>query len=325
MNATDTAASAWLPSASSTIASDVDSLFNFILYAGTAMLLIVTLGVVIFSIRYRRRGKAGLTHGKDHSLPMEIAWTGIPVVLIMIVFVWGFNGFMRMNVVPHNALEIKVTGQRWFWTFDYPGGANTLNELVVPVNRPVKLLMSSTDVIHSFFVPDFRIKMDLLPNRYTITWFEATRTGLFPLYCAEYCGKGHSEMLGTVRVIEGSAYADWLESSTVLGEGLSLPEYGEELYRTKACVTCHATDQAVTVGPGLSGRYNTELLMSDGSRVTMDENYLRESILNPRAKVANGFPPTMPTYQGILKDRQVDALIAYIKALNETEEPKEID
>lgn len=317
MNATDTATSAWLPSASSTIASDVDALFNFILYAGTAMLAIVVLGVVIFGWRYRRRGKAGLTPGKDHSLAMEIAWTGVPVILIMIVFVWGFNGYMRMNVVPHNALEIKVTGQRWFWSFDYPEGATSLNELIVPVHRPVKLLMSSTDVIHSFFVPDFRLKMDLLPNRYTIAWFEATRTGMFPIYCAEYCGKGHSEMLGTVRVVDDSAYTNWLESNTVLGEGLSLPEYGADLYRTKACVTCHSLDKSPQEGPSFLGRYGTEVLMSDGSRVTIDENYLRESILEPRAKLANGFQPVMPTYQGILKQRQVDALVAYIKALNE--------
>ena len=317
MDSTDTTFSNWLPSASSTMAGDVDSLFNFILFASIAMLAIVTVGVIVFGIRYRRRGKAGLTSGKDHSLPLEIAWTGIPVVLIMIVFVWGFTSFMKMNVVPHDALEVKVTGQRWFWTFDYPEGANSLNELVVPIGRPIKLLMSSKDVIHSFFVPDFRVKMDLVPNRYTITWFEATRMGQFPIYCAEYCGKGHSEMLGTVRVVTDSAYTAWLDANTVLGEGLSLEEYGAQLYTTKACKTCHSLDKSIKEGPGFLGRYGTELLMSDGARVISDENYLRESILSPKAKVANGFQPVMPTFQGILKERQIDALIAYIKSLNE--------
>lgn len=320
MNGSDSTTSAWLPSASSTIANDVDALFNFILYAGTALFLIVTLGVVIFAWRYRRRGKAGLTDKKDHSLPLEIAWTAIPVVLIVIVFIWGFNGYMRMNVVPHNALEVKVTGQRWFWSFDYPEGASSMNEMVVPVNRPIKLVMSSTDVIHSFFVPDFRVKMDLLPNRYTVAWFEATRTGIFPIYCAEYCGKGHSLMLGSVRVVDDSTYAAWIESNASFGEGLPLVEYGADLYQTAACYTCHTVDGTVKEGPSFVGRFDTEILLADGSRVTVDDNYIRESILSPRAKLAHGFAAVMPTYQGILKDRQIDALIAYVKSLNNVEE-----
>lgn len=281
------------------------------------MFAIVVGAVALFVWRYRRRGKAGLTSGVDHSLSLEITWTLIPVILILIVFFWGFNDYMRMNIVPHDALEIKVTGQRWFWTFDYPDGVNTVNELVVPIGKPVELLMSSTDVIHSFFVPDFRVKMDVLPNRYTVTWFEATRLGEFPLYCAEYCGKGHSEMLAVVRVVDDSSYVAWLESNQSLGEGLTLEEYGEQLYRTKACVTCHSNDGTVRDGPSFKDRFGTEVLMSDGSRVIVDENYIRESILNPKSRIANGFQPIMPTFQGLLRDRQIDALVAYIKSLNQ--------
>lgn len=313
----DSTATSWLPSASSTTAGDVDALFNFILYAGGVMFAIVVLTVVLFVWRYRRRGKAGLTSGVDHSLGLEITWTVVPVILIMIVFIWGFTDYMRMSVVPHDALEIKVTAQRWFWTFDHPDGANALNELVVPVGRPIKLLMSSTDVIHSFFVPDFRVKMDVLPNRYTVTWFEATRTGEFPLYCAEYCGKGHSEMLAVVRVVDDSSYVAWLESSQSLGEGLTLEEYGKQLYRAKACVTCHSNDGTVLDGPSFKGRFGIEALMNDGTRVIVDENYIRESILNPKTRIVNGFEPIMPTFQGLLRDRQIDALVAYIKSLNQ--------
>lgn len=313
----DSTTTSWLPSVSSTTAGDVDALFNFILYAGGVMFAIVVGAVALFVWRYRRRGKAGLTSGVDHSLSLEITWTLIPVILILIVFFWGFNDYMRMNIVPHDALEIKVTGQRWFWTFDYPDGVNTVNELVVPIGKPVELLMSSTDVIHSFFVPDFRVKMDVLPNRYTVTWFEATRLGEFPLYCAEYCGKGHSEMLAVVRVVDDSSYVAWLESNQSLGEGLTLEEYGEQLYRTKACVTCHSNDGTVRDGPSFKDRFGTEVLMSDGSRVIVDENYIRESILNPKSRIANGFQPIMPTFQGLLRDRQIDALVAYIKSLNQ--------
>jgi len=313
----DSTGSFWLPPQSSTMAGEVDALFNFILYTSTVFFAIVVFGVIFFGLRYRRRGKTGLTTGKDHNLILEITWTAIPTVLIMIVFFWGFKDYMRQTVAPAHAIEVKVTGQKWFWTFDYPEGANAVNELVVPVSKPIKLLMSSTDVIHSFFVPNFRIKMDVLPNRYSVSWFEATREGEYDLYCTEFCGKGHSEMIGKVKVVSDSAYAAWLEASTVLGEGLTLEEYGEQLYTSKACVTCHTLDGSRLEGPGFLGRFGSEVLMSDGSRVLMDENYMRESILNPKAKVANGYQPVMPTFQGVLKDRQVDALIAYIKMLNQ--------
>ena len=198
-------------------------------------------------------------------------------------------------------MEVKVTAQKWFWQFDYPDGAASTNELVVPTGVPVKLVMSSQDVIHSFFVPDFRVKMDVLPNRYTIAWFEATEPGTYDLFCTEYCGTGHSKMLGKVRAVSEPEFAAWVEQNSNIGQG----------------ITCHTVDGSPLVGPSFKGVFGHKVKLSDGRTVTADENYLRESILKPQAKVVQGFQPVMPTYQSILKPREVDALIEYIKSLGE--------
>ncbi len=305
-----------LPSVSSTFAKDVDSLFNFIFYTSLVIFALVILVMVYFGIRYRRqKGQDGLTSGLDHNNTLEIIWTIIPTILVMVVFFWGFKIYMKMNVIPRNALEIKATGQKWFWTFDYADGAASTNELIIPVDQPVKLLMSSQDVIHSFFVPAFRAKMDVLPNRYTLIWFEATETGEFDLFCTEYCGKGHSEMIGKVRVLPKSEFENWLASSTVIDESIPLDQLGEQVFQKKACFTCHAVDGTRLVGPPLNGIFGNPVKHTDGSTVTVDENYIRQSLLDPQSQVVEGYTPVMPTYQGQLKDREIDALNAYIKSL----------
>jgi cytochrome c oxidase subunit II len=311
----DSTGTLWLPPANSTIAGEVDPLFYFILYASIVMFAIVVAGMVYFSWRYRRRGADGLNRATTHNTPLEIAWTVIPTILVMIVFVWGFKTFIKMHVAPKDALEVKVTAQKWFWTFDYPTGANSVNELVVPSGKPVKLLMSSRDVIHSFFVPNFRIKQDVLPNRYTIIWFEATEQGSYDIFCTEFCGKGHSEMLGKVKVVSDREYTAWLDAGSKLGTGLAPEEYGAQLYKAKACITCHTVDGTKLVGPSFKGKFGMMEKFADGSTALIDENYIRESILQPKAKVVAGFDPVMPTYQGVLKDQQIDALVAYIKSL----------
>ena len=222
-----------------------------------------------------------------------------------------------MNVSPAESIQIKATGQKWFWQFDYENGASSTNDLVVPVGKPVELLLSSQDVVHSFYVPNFRIKMDVLPNRYTLTWFEAPYEGEYDLFCAEFCGTSHSKMIGKVKVVSEREYNEWLEASSNPGEGLSLEEYGAKLYQSKACVTCHSIDGSPNTGPTFSGLMGRTEQFTDGSSISADENYLRESILNPQAKVVQGFQPVMPTYQGILKDREIDALVTYLKSLNE--------
>ncbi len=310
----ENAGSFWLPRAASVFASEVDSLFYFIFYVGVGFFVLVTAATLFFAIRYRRKGKASLTPG-THSTALEVTWTVIPTILIIVVFLWGFRGFMTMRVVPKDAIEIRVTAQKWFWSFDYPQGVNSVGELVVPAGRPIKLLISSQDVIHSLFVPDFRVKMDAVPNRYTIAWFQADEPGDHQLYCSEYCGREHSKMLGVVSVVPEDEYNAWIEANAVAGKGLTLEELGAKLYNEKGCFTCHSIDGSAKIGPTFKGVFGHEVKLTTGETVVVDENYIRESILEPLAKVVAGYQPVMPPFQGILKPREVDALIAYIKTL----------
>ncbi|MBD3333418.1 cytochrome c oxidase subunit II [candidate division GN15 bacterium] len=313
----DTTGTLFLPPSGSTISGEVDFQFYFIYAASIFFFAVVTFASLLFVVRYRRRGEPTRSDAPTHNTLLEIVWTAIPTVLIVIVFVMGFRTYLKMHVVPGDAMEIKVTAQKWFWSFDYPEGASAVNELVVPVNQPVKLLMSSQDVIHSFFVPNFRVKMDVLPNRYSVTWFEATQTGEFDLFCTEYCGKGHAEMIGKVKVVSESEYNNWVEAGAGPAEGEGLADYGRRLYVSKACNTCHSIDGSGNVGPSFLQKFGAEEALADGSFITVDENYLRESILNPQAKIVAGYDPVMPTYQGLLKDREVDALIEFIKSLKD--------
>jgi cytochrome c oxidase subunit 2 len=315
----DTTKSLLLPPQSSTIAPDVDALWTFLIYLSIFFFTLITGLVIYFAIRYRRRGEATLTTALHDNLKLEVTWIVIPVILIGILFVWGARGFVRMSVVPKDALEIKVTAQKWFWSFTYPEGISTIQELVVPAGKPIKLLMSSQDVIHSFFVPDFRIKRDVLPNRYSITWFEAPRPGEHHLFCAEYCGTEHSKMIGKVRVLGEREYAEWLENSSVSGEGMTLAEYGAKLYVAKTCNTCHSIDGKAGNGPSFLNRFGRTITLDDGATTIMDENYIRESILNPQRKVSAGYEAIMPTFQGLVKDREIDALIAFIKSQKSSE------
>ena len=304
-----------MPPSGSTVAADVDSLFYFILYASIVFFAIVVLASGYFVYKYRRRGEATTTSGVAHNTALEVTWTVIPTILVIIVFIWGFQGFLKLNVAPGNSIEVKATGQKWFWSFDYPNGAVTTNNLTIPVNRPVKLLLSSKDVIHSFYVPNFRTKMDVLPNRYSITWFEATQTGEFDLFCTEFCGKGHSEMIGKVKVVSQEEYNKFLEESTGPREGESLRDYGARLYVERACVTCHSIDGSKNTCPTFLNKFGSTEQFTDGTSAVVDENYIRESLLNPNARIVAGYDPVMPTYQGILKDRDIDALVEFIKSL----------
>ncbi|NUM81896.1 cytochrome c oxidase subunit II [bacterium] len=304
----------WMPSAESTYAGDVDGIFHFVYYWSIFFLVIVVLGIVVFAVKYRRR-KLEMTPDLSHNNTLELMWTAFPAILVMIVFVWGFKDYIKMTIVPKDAYEIKVTGQKWFWSFEYAEGATTVNELVVPAGRPIKLLMSSQDVIHCLYLPNFRAKRDVLPNRYSMMWFEAVNVGEFPVFCAEYCGTKHSEMIGKIRVLGETEFKDWLETSSASGEGMAPEEYGAKLYVSKACITCHSIDGKPGTGPSWKGIFGKQEHLADGSSVLVDENYIRESLLNPQAKVTAGYQPVMPTFQGILKDREIDAIIAYIKSL----------
>ncbi len=305
----------WMPPPSSTMAGDVDSLFYYIFYVGLFFFTLIVGLMLFFAFKYRRKGKAGLTSGVSHNTLLEVAWTAIPTLIMLSFFYLGFRDFIKMNVVPANSLEVKVTGQRWFWSFDYPNGVNVQNDMYVPVGTPIKLLMSSRDMLHSFFVPDFRLKMDVLPNRYQVAWFEATEIGVYNLFCAEYCGTQHSGMLGKINVVSEEDYNIWLDDNMTFGEGLTPEEYGAELFIQKQCHTCHSVDGTANQGPTFQGLFGKTEQMVDGTSVVVDENYIRESILDPQTKVVKGFQPVMVTYQGLLKDPQIDALVAYIKSL----------
>jgi cytochrome c oxidase subunit 2 len=300
-----------LPQQASTFSGPVDDLFWFIHGLGAFFLALITGLIIVFVIKYRR-GKRGVTPGPSHNGPLELTWSLVPVILVLSIFVWGFRGYLFMNVPPRGALDVSVTAQKWSWTFAYPSGA-TSNELHVPVNTPVRLTMHSTDVIHGFYVPEFRQKMNVLPGRYTSTWFEATREGEFQIYCTEYCGDAHSAMTSKVVVHTPEDYRRWLDEASAEVEPTAAA--GEKLFQTKACFTCHTTDGKAAIGPSFRGVFGKSETMADGSSVTVDEEYIRESVLNPTAKVVQGFQPVMPTYQGQLKPNEIQALIEFIKGL----------
>lgn len=316
MDVVDTTGTFMMPSQSSTMAGEVDALFYFIYYISVFFFALITGLIILFSIRYKRRGKPGLVTGATRNKALEIIWTVVPSIIVFIIFGWGFKDFIRLRVIPHDAYEIKVTGRQWQWDITYSEGITVVNELVIPVGRPVTLLMSSRDVIHAFFIPSFRVKMDVLPNRYTSIWFEATREGAFPLFCAEFCGQQHSLMRGTVRAVSQEEFDIWISENSNILEGVpNLAEGGELIYNRFLCYTCHSTDGSAGNGPTWRGLFGTMERLDDGTEVLVDENYIRESILNPKAKVVAGYEPIMSTYQGTLKPEYIDAVIEYIKTL----------
>ncbi len=306
-----------LPPAKSTHADAVDKLFGFVNFVSVILIVGITIAVLYFVYKYYRKSENEVTPIIRQNVPLEVAWTIIPLFLVFIVFGWGFKGYMELTQVPEDAYEIHVTAQRWLWKFEYPNGATTTNELHVPANRPVKLLMQSKsgDVIHSFYVPDYRIKKDVLPNQYTQVWFNVKEPGESDLFCAEYCGTGHSDMTGTVIAHSEDEYEEWLADAGS-GSMKDLPpvERGEKLFTQNACQTCHSLDGSRKTGPTVKGLFGSEEEMESGQTITVDENYLRESILNPNAKIVAGYAAVMPSFKGQLSDDQIDAIIEYIKA-----------
>ncbi|WP_069133288.1 cytochrome c oxidase subunit II [Rhodohalobacter halophilus] len=304
-----------LPPAKSTLAGETDALFAFINISSFIFIIGITLTMLYFAWRYRRKSDDDVTPVISHNNILEITWSVIPLILVIIVFSWGYSTYMKKISPPSDAYEVRVVGKSWLWEFHYDNGNVSVNELHVPENRPVKLIMSSDDVIHSFYVPDFRVKMDVLPNRYTSVWFEATEQGESTVYCTEYCGTAHSNMLATVHVHSQEDFEDWLETSGGSGEDLPPVERGEMLVQQNACMTCHSTDGSRLTGPTFQGAWGSDVPLENGETVQFDENYVRESILEPNAKVHQGFQPVMPSYAGTLDDRQIDAIIEYIKTL----------
>ena len=304
-----------LPPAKSTTAAETDALFHFITSTSLILLLGITIAIIYFAWKYRRRSEDDVTPVITHNSKLEITWSVIPLILVIIVFGWGLTGYMNLTTAPDDAYEIRVVGKSWLWEFHYDTGHVSVNELHVPVDRPVKLVMSSDDVIHSFYIPDFRVKMDVLPNRYTSLWFEATETGESVIFCTEYCGMAHSNMLATAFVHEQEDFETWLLTAGATDLDMDPVELGAELVTRNACQTCHSSDGTSLQGPTFLGLFGSERVMEDGVRVIADENYIRESILDPNVKIVDGYLPVMPSYTGTLNDRQIDAIIAYLRTL----------
>ena len=306
----------WLPESASTLAPEVDSLFYFVTWASVILFVGVMAAMVYFAYRYRRRDELEVPAPVEPNKIIEITWIVVPTILVLILFNWGFKVFVKQGVAPPDSYEIQVRASMWKWDFEYPNGTVTTGELHVPVDRPVRLVMSSADVLHSFFVPEFRAKQDVLPDRYSSVWFTATKQDTFNIFCTEYCGNGHSAMLAKVVAESQDEFEGWLETAGV-DEDMPLPELGAQLYEQQMCVQCHSTDGTPGVGPSLAGLAGTTETLSDGSTVQVDENYLRESILEPGAKIVEGYQNVMPPTYGSLSERQVSGLIAYIQTLTD--------
>ncbi len=299
------------PERASTLASEVDTLYFFTVAVAIFFSLLVAALVLYFAVRYRRRHPNEVGQPEKTITWLEITWSVIPFLILMVMFVWGAKVFFIAFRPPSNAVEYYVVGKQWMWKFQHPQGKREINDLHVPVGQPIKLTMTSEDVIHSFFVPAFRIKADVLPGRYTTAWFEATKAGAYHIFCAEYCGTEHSRMGGTIHVMEPRDYEAWLEQDAPTDERLLS---GEELFAKYVCNTCHYPDSSARA-PILYGIFGEQAELADGSRVLVDENYLRESILNPTAKIVAGYQALMPTYQGQVGEEELIQLIAYIKGL----------
>lgn len=315
------------PEQASTMAAQVDYFYFFLIAVSLFFGAIIVAMLVGFSIRFRRRHPDQVGHHIHGSTLLEIAWSVIPFGITMVIFAWGVWLFFGFSRPPDNAHEVFVVGKQWMWKLQHMEGRREINELHVPIGQPVKLTMTSEDVIHSFFVPAFRMKFDVLPGRYTSAWFEATKVGEYHLFCAEYCGTEHSGMIGKVVVMEPADFQEWLsQQPPVAGAGAvaaaangpaaatSPVAAGEALFVAKACSTCHQA-QGGALGPSLVGVYGEEVQLADGTTATIDDGYIRESILNPTAKVVAGYQPVMPTFQGQLTEDQIMQLIQYIKSL----------
>jgi cytochrome c oxidase subunit II len=299
------------PDQASSVAPEIDMLY-FFLWAITAFFTVLIFALIIFfAIKYRRRNEA-VPPPIEGSTKLELAWTIIPFVIVMVIFVWGARLFFNVYRPPDDALVINVVGKQWMWKLQHPDGKREINELHVPRGRPIRLTMASQDVLHSFYIPAFRVKQDVVPGRYSVTWFEPTRTGVYHLFCAEYCGTQHSGMIGRVVVMDPDEYQDWLTGTP---SDLSPADAGALLFAQQGCITCHGVQ-----APSLAGVFGSQVRLSDGRTVTADEEYIRESILNSTDKIVEGYPPIMPSYRQQLSEEQVMNLIAYIKSLKDKQD-----
>lgn len=322
----------WMPEQASTFARDVDWLFNFIGIVSIIFFVGIGFCLFFFAWKYRRGDKKTPGHTHNHNTTLEITWSVIPLIIVLLIFVWGFRGLLDMTTPPANNYEILVTSYKWGWEFTYPNGVKDAN-LHVPADKPIYLVLESRDVIHSFFVPAFRVKKDLVPGRYNKTWFQAESDAIglsvdnpyeaFTLYCAEYCGTNHSQMLADVVVHTPESFEKWMEVAMNWQEGLSPLEIGTELYTRKACNTCHSLDGSSGNGPTFQDQYGYPIALKDGSSPIVDDEFLRQGIVEPNSHGIAGYNPVMPKIA--LTDSEVTALVTFIKAQSDKWNPADAD
>jgi cytochrome c oxidase subunit 2 len=301
----------FLPEQASTIGSQIDWILFALMALSFLFAIPVVVTIITFAVRYRQGSGANRANRVHESNKIEFTWTIIPFVLAMTIFGWSAVVYYNYATPPADTLEIYVIGKQWMWQAQHPSGKIEINALHIPKDEPVKLIMTSQDVIHDFFVPAFRIKQDVLPGRYTTLWFEATKTGDYHLFCAEYCGTEHAKMIGTITVMEPDAYQTWLGGAV---EGESMAEAGARLFQQRACMACHL-DNGTGIGPSLVGIVGETVTFADGTSQTVDEEYLQESIRKPQEKIVAGYPESMPTYDTMLTDQEILYLVEYIKSL----------
>jgi cytochrome c oxidase subunit II len=303
------------PKEASTTATQTDHLYFILLGLSVFILAIVFLPMIFFLFKYRRGKKANRADPHLPEMKIEVTWTIIPTLIALGLFVLGAKAFFAEEVPPANTLEINVVGKQWMWKIQHQEGNREINQLHLPVNRAVKLTLASEDVIHSFFVPAFRIKQDVVPGRFTTEWFQPTKTGAYHFYCSEYCGADHSKMEGTVFVMTPTEYENWRARGNVRS---TLAQSGENLFRQLGCSGCHVNSKAVHAPP-LEGLYQELVPLNDGTFVRADDKYMRDSILLPASQIVAGYQPMMPTYEGRISEENLLQLIAYIKSIgNET-------
>jgi len=299
------------PDLASKEGGQIDALYWFITIISTVMTVLIFIAIGVFAYKYRRRVNVHPTQ-IEGSTKLELTWSILPFLVMLIMFAWGAQLYYAAQQPPRNAMEVFVTGKQWMWKMQYPNGGSEINELHVPMNQPVKLTMASEDVIHSFSIPAFRVRHDVVPGHYDSLWFTPSKPGRYRLFCTEYCGMLHSKMVGWVNVMEEREYAEWMSGG---GTGGSLAQQGETLFAQFGCSTCHLMDQQGRC-PVLKGLYNKPVQLADGRTVVADDAYIRESILDPNAKIAAGFEPNiMPNFKGQINEQNVIQLIAYIKSL----------
>ena len=301
----------FFPQQASAQAAQVDAIYFFMVAVTAFFSLLIAVLVVVFAIKYRRKSDDEVGVAIHGSLALELMWTFIPLAIAMVMFAWGAKVFFDLYRPPAGAMELFLVGKQWMWKAQHADGQREINELHVPVGRPVKLIMASEDVLHSYYIPAFRVKADVIPGRYNSLWFTATKPGRYHLFCAEYCGTKHSGMIGWITAMEPTDYQVWLAGGPVTASPVAA---GEKLYQDLACNTCH-TPGPQARGPALAGIFGKSIELQGGGKVTVDEAYLRESIVNPQAKVVAGFQPIMPTFQGLVTEEQLLQLIAYVRAL----------